>query len=74
MIRTRDEHVAFCKSRALAYVGAGDLQNAFASLCSDLRGHPETEDHGAMMLGTMLMMVGHLDTPHAMRKFIEDVH
>lgn len=38
----RDEHVAWCKTRALAYVDAGDLNNAFASMCSDLRKHPDT--------------------------------
>jgi len=41
---TRAEHLAWCKERALAYVEQGDLNNAFASLISDLRKHPETED------------------------------
>ena len=67
---SRAEHLAWCKERALAYVDQGDLQNAFASLISDLRKHPETEDHAASELGMMLMMTGHLNTVKDMRDFI----
>ena len=34
---TRDEHLAWCKSRALEYVDCGKLQDAVASMLSDLR-------------------------------------
>ncbi len=68
---SRSEHLAWCKSRALAYVEAGDLQNAFASLTSDLRKHPETESHAAIELGLMLMLGGMLSTAKDMRDFIE---
>lgn len=44
-MRTREEHLAWCKQRALEYVDAGDLVNAVASMGSDLQKHPET--HGA---------------------------
>ena len=67
---TRADHLAWCKERALAYVDHGDVQNAFASLVSDLRKHPETEDHAAAELGMMLMMAGHLNTVADMRDFI----
>jgi len=67
---TRADHLAWCKERALAYVDQGDVQNAFASLISDLRKHPETEDHAAAELGMMLMMTGHLGTVTDMRDFI----
>jgi hypothetical protein len=33
---TRDEHLAWCKRRALGYVDAGDLTHAVASMASDL--------------------------------------
>ena len=33
---TRDEHLAWCKSRALAYVERGELAGAIASMLSDL--------------------------------------
>jgi hypothetical protein len=68
---TRAEHLAWCKTRALAYVDARDLPNAFASLVSDLRKHPETEGHEAMTLGMVLLFAGRLDTAKDMRDFIE---
>jgi len=71
--RTRAEHIAWCKSRALQYADAGDTAGALASLTSDLRKHPDTEDHGAILLGTMLAAAGGLDTPHEMREWIEGV-
>jgi hypothetical protein len=43
---TRDEHLAFCKARALEYLDAGDLGNALASMGSDLSKHPETQNVG----------------------------
>lgn len=52
---TRAEHIAWCKQRALEYVDNGDLQNAYASMHSDLQKHPETKGHSALGLGMMLM-------------------
>lgn len=37
--RTRDEHLAWAKARALAFLDAGDLKNAFTSMASDLSKH-----------------------------------
>lgn len=68
---TRQEHVKWCKKRALEYVDNGDLKNAYASMSSDLMKHSETENHSAIQLGMMLMMNGNLNTPEEMRKFIE---
>lgn len=70
MADTRAEHLAWCKERALAYLDQGDLQNAFASLISDLRKHPETENHAAIELGSMLQFNGMLSTAKDMRDFI----
>jgi hypothetical protein len=39
---TRDEHLAWCKKRALEYLDEGDLVNAVASMGSDLSKHPES--------------------------------
>ena len=36
---TADEHLAWAKARALEYVDRGDLQNAVASMASDLTKH-----------------------------------
>lgn len=68
---SRAVHLAWCKERALEYVDAGDLQNAYASMASDLNKHPETAGHIGIGLGMMQMIGGHLSTPDAMRHFIE---
>ncbi len=67
---TRDEHLAWCKRRALEYL-PGDTQQAFTSMASDLEKHPETQGHIGMELGLMLMLNGHLESPEEMRKFID---
>lgn len=38
---TRDEHLAWAKTRALEYLDAGDLNEAYTSMASDLTKHPE---------------------------------
>lgn len=68
---TRAEHLAWCKKRALQYCDAGDPRQAFASIMSDIRKHPETENHGGIKLGAMMFFGGHLETPEQVRKFIE---
>lgn len=70
-MKTRAEHIAWCKQRALEYVDAGDLSQAFTSMTSDLGKHPETAGHSAINLGMGLMMGGHLSTESEMREFIE---
>lgn len=70
---TRAEHLAWCKQRALEYVDAGDLQNAYASMASDLGKHPETAGHPGIELGMMQLVTGHLRTASDMRDFIEGV-
>lgn len=67
----REEHLDWCKARALEYADSGELTEAFSSMVSDLRKHPETENHGAIALMFAQLMAGFLDTPENMRKFIE---
>ena len=71
---TRDEHIDWCKQRALEYVDAGDLVSALSSMISDLTKHEETRKHPGTELGVMMSMGGHLDSAHEMRKFIEGFH
>jgi hypothetical protein len=69
MMRTRDEHLSWCKERALEYLDAGDLENAVASMSSDLSKHPETTcDPFLMLSGAMDAQKG--DAP-AVRRWIE---
>lgn len=70
MEASRTDHLAWCKKRALEYVDAGDLNQAYESMVSDMRKHPETENHAALDLGMMLLMGGHLRTAQQMRDFI----
>lgn len=68
---TRDEHLAWCKQRALEYLEAGDLTEAFNSILSDLGKHPQLAHHSGKTLGMMLKLRGHLRTPREMREFIQ---
>lgn len=67
-MQTRAEYVQWCKDRALEYVKAGDLQNALASMMSDMSKREDTKPASVLfMLGTMELNNG----PEAMRRFIE---
>ena len=68
---TRAEHLQWCKDRALAYADRGDMVNAVSSMCSDLRKHPETENHAGAQLLVMLAAGGLLDEPGRLRREIE---
>jgi hypothetical protein len=67
---TRQEHLEWCKQRALEYVDMNDLQQALASMASDLSKHPETANHAGIELVMGLTMAGKLNTAHEMREFI----
>jgi hypothetical protein len=65
-------HLAWCKERALGILKSGDIPGAYASMVSDLRNDPSTENHPAIILGMQLMMGGHFKKPEEMEKFIND--
>ena len=69
-MESRETHLNWCKERANQYIEMGNLQEAFASMMSDLRKHPSTEMHPAIMLGMQLLMTGNLSTTEQMRHFI----
>lgn len=70
---TRQEYLDWCKKRALEYVEANDLTNAFASFASDVTKHEETKgiSETIKMIGFPLMMMGQLNTAAKMREHIE---
>ena len=70
-LTSRAEHLAWCKQRALQYLDADDVDQAWASFTSDLRMHSQTANHMAIELGNQLYFAGHLSTAKEMRKFIE---
>lgn len=67
----RAEHLAWCKQRALEYLDAGDLQNAVASMGSDLNKHPETG--GRHIAPLLILGMRHLidGDAGAIRRWIE---
>ena len=71
MKTTRQDHLIWCKKRALEYVEINDLNQAFASMTSELGKHKETAEHSGMKLGIALLIGGHLNTPREMRKFLD---
>lgn len=61
---TRQEHMDWCKERALQYANRGELRDALLSIISDLKKHRETEKHAGGLLTVILMAGGHLSTKH----------
>lgn len=59
----------WCKERALAYLDQGDIQNAFASMTSDLGKHPETQTAGEAMTAIGLLYLMNHDH-EGMRRWI----
>ena len=66
----REEHLQWCKNRALQYVDQNDTTNAFSSFQSDIGNHEGTANHMALELGTMLLLGGHLSGQSQMRDWI----
>lgn len=67
---TRAEHLAWCKERALKYLDAGEISDAFASMGSDMRKHPETAILNDHLLRLGLMYCWTKDA-QGMRRWIE---
>jgi hypothetical protein len=68
---TRSQHIAWCKERALAELEAGNLDDAFLSMMSDLSKHSDAISPEIALLSTTLFTQGHLKTPEQMRHWIE---
>ena len=68
----RQEHLEWCKKRAMEYVVRGDLNEAITSMMSDIGKHEETKDHPGKELGLMFMLKGVKKSDIV--KFIEGFH
>jgi hypothetical protein len=58
---TRNQHLAWCKRRALEHLSANDLRQAVAGMASDLKTHPDTDNpalNGLAMMGMMYVSDG----------------
>ena len=69
-MENRTEHLQWCKHRALEHLEQNDLTNAFASFQADMTKNPETTNHLALEMGTMLLVSGHLSSTKEMREWI----
>ena len=73
-MRTREEHLEWCKQRAREYLDRGELADAVASMGSDMDKHPETRMAGEM--GTLMMYVAMLrimdGDARGVREWVED--
>lgn len=68
---TRQEHLAWCKTRAIELINSGDISQGLISMMSDLGKHDETKNHSGIMLTVILMAGGHLGTVPQAIKHIE---
>lgn len=67
---TRQEHLDWCKKRALEYVDRGDLQSAVASMMSDMDKHEETKLGSGSILSAMGLMAAMSGNPADVRRYI----
>jgi hypothetical protein len=68
---TREEHLEWAKKRALEYIDAGMPDQAFTSMMSDLRKHPELENHVGNEIGVGFMMLpGWISNSSEVRRWI----
>ena len=65
---TREDHLDWCKQRALELLDRGDLKSAEASMLSDLGKHSETAN--SQPVAAMLMTTMDLSKKDEVRKFI----
>lgn len=72
----RDQHMAWCKQRAIEYLDQGDLNGALASFMSDMSKQPDTDEYMRSPAIAMLVVVDGLggvqnNDAHRLRRFIE---
>ena len=67
---TREEHLEWCKKRALEFLPQDPVQG-FTSMFSDLAKHPELENHVGIRIGVGFMMLpGWISNPEEVRRWI----
>jgi hypothetical protein len=69
-MRTRDEHLEWCKQQAHEYLDQGDIHNAVTSMLSDLSKHPETKNVGEKLAPLGIFYIMNNDHQGA-RRFID---
>jgi hypothetical protein len=54
-MRTREEHLEWCKQRAREYLYRGELADAVTAMAIDIDSHPETKLRGEQM-GALILV------------------
>lgn len=67
----RQEHLQWCKDRAMALLYNDDINGAYASFNSDMSKHIETSNHLALEKGMTLLISNNLSTKDQMKQWIE---
>ena len=68
---TRAEHLEWAKKRALECLDRGEVREGFTSMLSDLRKHPELENHIGGKIGVEFMLLpGWIDNEREVRNWI----
>lgn len=70
--KTRVEHLAWCKKRAMEAMTDGNMAAGWASFVQDMAEHPETQDHVFLEKGTLMVFGGQISTLEEMKKYIND--
>lgn len=69
-MRTREEHLQWCKDQAMADWRTGNLQDAVATMVGRLNDHPETKNFNAYLLSLGIIYVTQHDH-EGVRRWIE---
>lgn len=69
-MRSREDHIKWCKERALAYL-PGNPKEAVTSMLSDMNKHDETRPVIQGPIGMIGLMEATHGTEHSVRRFIE---
>ena len=68
-MKTKAQHLAWCRRRALKYLDAGDIATAIETMNRDLTGHQETKP--SVFLVLLAMKIVRDDDAHGARLWIE---
>lgn len=69
-VKTREEHIEFCKVRAREYLDRGQIADGITSMMSDLNKHEDTRSAGESMAMLAMLCMTQNDMAEA-RRFVE---
>ena len=70
--RIRQDHIAWCKGKAIELIKAGDAQGALVSFQHNMKTKHQTYVHPALLLIPELILANKLHTATQIQEFIED--